>query len=163
MNLKKYRQLNLGVNVQMGANATLSWGQVTNQPTAAALGGLMANSTRLTYIDGNGIYSGIISADQIIAGKIKAENIDTTNLAAQKVYQQGYPANYAQIGGAYGDLQLHYNGGNYFTIYNGIDHVSLIHNGNARLTFSDASNATVADGTWDFSNATVKGITAVFG
>jgi hypothetical protein len=163
MNLEKYRQLNLGVNVQMGAGATLSWSQVTNQPTAAALGGLMANSTRLTYIDGSGVYTGTLQADQIVAGKIKADFIDTTNLAAQKVYQQGYPANYVQMGGAYGDLQLHYNGTNYFTIYNGIDHVSLIHNGNTRLTFSDASNATVADGTWDFSNAIVKGFTAVFG
>lgn len=163
MNLKKYRQLNLGVNVQMGANATLSWGQVTNQPTAAALGGLMANSTRLTYIDGNGVYTGTLTADQIVAGKIKADYIDTTNLAAQKVYQQGYPANYVQMGGAYGDLQLHYNGDNYFTVYNGIDHVSFRHQGKERLTFSEAGDATFAVGNWDFSSANVKGFTAVFG
>lgn len=150
------------MNVQMGENATISWSKVLNQPDAAQLGGVMANSTKLTHIDANGIYTGTLTADQIIAGKIKADNIDTTNLSAQKIYQSGYPLNYAQIGGQFGDLQLHYNGSNYFTIYNGIDYVSFKHFGNEYLKFSGAANAAVVVGNWDFSNAAVTGIHATF-
>lgn len=78
--------LEVGKNVLMGSGASISWGQVTNQPSAAQLGGVMANSTKLTHIDATGVYTGTLSADQIIAGKIKAEQIDTTNLAAQRIY-----------------------------------------------------------------------------
>jgi hypothetical protein len=151
------------MNVQMGTNATLSWSQVINQPNAAALGGIMANSTRLTHIDANGVYTGTLTADQIIAGKISADYIDTTNLAAEKIYQQGYPSNYVKVGGQYGDLELSYNGNNYFTIYNGIDYVSLKHFGNEYLRMSGAASAAIPVGKWDFSSATVLGIKAVFG
>ncbi|PWW02516.1 hypothetical protein DFQ01_109141 [Paenibacillus cellulosilyticus] len=151
------------MNVKMGANASLSWSQVTNQPTAATLGGLMANSTRLTHIDANGVYTGTITADQIIAGKIDASFINTTNLSAEQIYQQGFPSNFVRVGGQLGDLQLHYKGQNYFTIYNGIDYASLIHLGSEHLRFSGATNIAVPLGTWDFSEANMIGLTATFG
>ncbi|WP_169083274.1 hypothetical protein [Paenibacillus sp. PL91] len=154
--------LEVGRNVIMSPNASITWEQVVNQPNAAQLGGLMINSTRLTHIDADGVYTGTLQADQIIAGKIKAEHIDTTNLAAQKIYQQSYPSNYAKIGGQFGDFELNYNGINYFTIYNGIDHVSFKHFDNEYLKFSGAANTAVAVGKWDFSNAVVTGIHATF-
>ncbi len=152
----------LGTNVQMGANASLSWSQISNQPNAATLGGLMANSTKLTHITSTGVYTGTITADQITAGKIKADYIDTTNLAAEKIYQQGYPANYAEIGGQFGDLELYYGDTNYFTIYNGIDYASFKHFDNEYLKFSGAMNAAVPVGKWDFTSANVVGIRSTF-
>ncbi|WP_139996288.1 hypothetical protein [Paenibacillus paridis] len=151
------------MNVTMGANATLSWSQVTNQPSAAALGGLMANSTKLTHINANGIYTGTLTADQIIAGKISADYIDTTNLAAQRIFQKGYSDNYVEVGGDQGDLKLHYNGTNFFTIYNGGDFVRFKHFDDYFLHYSGANKAAKPLGTWDFSEAEVKGVTAVFG
>lgn len=151
------------MNVQMGKNATLSWNQVTSQPNAAALGGIMANSSRLTHIDANGVYTGTLTADQIIAGRISSDYIDTSNLAAEKIYQKGYPANFIKVGGQFGDLELSYNGNNYFTIYNGVDYVSLKHFGNEYLRMSGAASAAIPVGKWDFSSAIVTGVTAVFG
>lgn len=154
--------LEVGRNVIMSPNASIAWQQVTNQPNAAELGGLMANSTKLTHIDANGVYTGTLTADQITVGKIKADNIDTNNLAAQKIYQQGYPGNYLKLGGQFGDLELNYNDKNYFTVYNGIDYVSFKHFGNEYLKFSGATNTAVAVGKWDFSNTETVGIHATF-
>lgn len=147
----------------MGANATISWGQVTSQPTAAQLGGVMEYSPRLTHITSTGLYTGMISADQIKAGMIDAKYINTIDLAAEKIYQKGYSENYIKVGGSYGDLELNYNGRNYFTIYNGIDYVTLKHLGRDCLKFAGFTDSTVPQGTWDFTEANVKGVTAVFG
>ncbi|MFD7523854.1 hypothetical protein [Paenibacillus chitinolyticus] len=154
--------LEVGSNVRMGAGASITWSQVTSQPNAAALGGLMANSPILTHIDSKGVYTGVLSADQINAGKISAQFIDTTNLSAQRVYQKDYPGNYVKVGGQFGDLELYYNGSKYFSIYNGLDHVSLLSYGSECLSFSNATKATYVKGLWDFSGATVTGLTAKF-
>lgn len=56
--------LTVGSNVTMGANATISWSQVTNQPsipsqyTNAMALAAWENSDYATYIDANGVYSG---------------------------------------------------------------------------------------------------------
>lgn len=59
--------LTVGSNVQMGPNAYIAWGNVTSQPSAADLGGLMGNSPKLTYIGPTGIYTGTLTAGQINA------------------------------------------------------------------------------------------------
>lgn len=156
----------VGGNVRMGENATISWGNVTNQPyiprTAIDVGALASSSPMLTNITSNGIYTGTINANQINAGKINAALIDTTNLAAQKIYQQGYSNNYAIVGGSYGDLKLYYAGVNYFTVYNNIDSVSLQHNGKDYLVFSSVTGYSHPKGTWDFSTTNVIGLVAKF-
>jgi hypothetical protein len=54
----------VGDNIVMGPNAVISWGNVSGRPNT-------------TYIDGNGIYTGEITADQITAGTISADYIST--------------------------------------------------------------------------------------
>jgi hypothetical protein len=54
--------LEVGRNVIMGANASISWSQISGRPNT-------------TYIDANGIYTGQIRADQITAGYISADRI----------------------------------------------------------------------------------------
>ena len=57
-------------NVQMGANASISWNQVSNKPfipqKASDVGALPINSPRLTYINANGVYTGTVQADKVI-------------------------------------------------------------------------------------------------
>lgn len=146
----------------MGQNATITWGQVSNQPTAAQLGGIMEYSPRLTHITSTGLYTGSIRADQIKAGMIDAKYINTTDLASEKIYQKGYPNNFAEIGGKFGDLELNYNGTNYFKIYNGVDYMTFKHFDRDCLIFTSSDEA-FPQGIWDFSEARVKGVTAVFG
>ncbi|MGG3987530.1 phage tail protein [Bacillus smithii] len=71
----------VGTNVQMGANATISWNQVGNKPfipqSASDIGALPANSSKLTYISSSGIYTGTISADQIYGGTISGVRFNT--------------------------------------------------------------------------------------
>lgn len=153
----------LSSNVEMGPNATISWGQVSNQPNAAQLGGVMEGSPRLTHITAYGLYTGTISADQIRAGMIDAKYINTTDLAAEKIYQKGSPNNFVRVGGAYGDLELNYNGRSYISIYNGIDYATIKHFGRDCLKFASSDDSTVPMGKWDFSAATVTGVTATFG
>lgn len=70
----------VGNNVTMGPNAYISWGNVTNQPTAGQLGGLMANSPMLTYIGPTGIYSGQVTTDQLVAGNARISTALIENL-----------------------------------------------------------------------------------
>lgn len=75
--------LEVGKNVIMGENATISWNKVTDQPfipeTASDVGALPDDSLKLTYIDENGIYTGTISADQIYGGTITGITIQTSS------------------------------------------------------------------------------------
>ncbi len=62
-------QLIVGTNVTMGANATISWGQVTGQPG-------IPNGT---YINGSGIYTGTINCNQINTGTLSAIDVFSSN------------------------------------------------------------------------------------
>lgn len=159
----------VGTNATMGPNAYISWNNVTGQPyipnKASDVGAIPS-----TYIDSSGIWTGYLNADKIIAGSlsvtklsglITANQINTNDLSAQKIYQKNYPNNYMTIGGQFGDLVLSYEGSEYFTIYNNISSASLMRRGNVFLD-STGTN-TIAYGTWNFSNATVQGVKAVFG
>lgn len=114
------------------------------------------------FMSGGELY---MNADYINAGTIRASLIDTTNLYAERIYQQGISSSYGKIGGSYGEFQLYYNNSLYFSIYNGIDYIDFNHKGSVFLTKSASSGRTVAKGAWDFSSATVTGIdaTAKFG
>jgi len=62
-------QLIVGDNVTLGENATIEWAQVDNAPNA-------------TYLDGNGIYTGTLTADQIESTDFVAQ---TANIAEAAV------------------------------------------------------------------------------
>ncbi|MFB5269114.1 hypothetical protein ACE41H_20325 [Paenibacillus enshidis] len=180
--------VNLSGNINM-TGGSISWANVGKPsytatevgarsanwlPTPAEIGAVYNNQTAVfnaltnngtnqgLYMSGGNLY---INASYIRSGLISASLIDTTNLSAQKIYQKDYPNNYAVIGGAYGDLQLFYQGNKYFSVYNGLDHVKLQHRNRDYLTFSSSTGKAHPVGGWDFSGATVTGLNtlAVFG
>lgn len=74
----------VGETVKMGANASISWSQVSNRPTIptkASDVGAISN----TYIDSSGIWTGSLNANNIIAGKVSAQYIDVENLTVQRL------------------------------------------------------------------------------
>lgn len=166
---------NITGNINM-TSGSISWSNVTKPtynanevgarpvtwtPTATEIGALATSSPMLTYIDSQGIYTGTIKANQIAAGKISAAYIDTTNLSAQKIYQQGYPNNYVVLGGTYGDLEMYYQGDKYFTIMNNIDNVTMSYMGRDYLSFSSSTGHAHPIGTWDFSGTSILGLSFV--
>jgi hypothetical protein len=142
----------------MGPNAFISWQNVTQQPfipqTAADVGALATSSPKLTYIGPNGIYTGVLSANQINAGQIAAQYINTANLAPEKIYQVGSPNNFAVMGGTYGDMALYYNNAEYFRIYNAQTSAYFQYKNNFFMNFDN--NFVYARNSWDFSNATIS-------
>lgn len=76
----------VGKNVTMGADATISWEQVTDQPT-------MIDEGRVTEITQNAISSASISADQVSAGSFTMTggsiNIKTANNSDSKIQLKG--------------------------------------------------------------------------
>lgn len=78
----------VGTNVQMGANASLSWGNITNKPFIPSNAndiGAIPN----TYIDSNGVWTGYLNADRIIAGSINANRISGGEFIAINNLQVG--------------------------------------------------------------------------
>ena len=160
-NKLKVNELIVGDNIQMGPNAYISWNNVSNKPTipnkASDVGALPTNWVGTTYINSEGVYTGTIVANQI----------NTSNLGAEKIYKPNSPLNYAAIGGSYADLILYNQNGEYFRIYDSMDGAgALMCKGYAFLSFS--SNYNYPRGTWDFSQCTVRNFsggsaTAVFG
>jgi hypothetical protein len=59
------------------------------------------------YVGANKIYPDAV-LDAFISN-LRADQISTVGLAAEKIYQAGTPENYGSIGGYWGDLVLHYN------------------------------------------------------
>ncbi len=141
----------------------------------AQIGGL---STRLTNITSTGVYTGTVGTDQLIAGSaligdalignlsankittgtLSASRIDTTGLAAEKIYQSGFPNNYMTVGGSFGDLILYDGGSEWFRIYNTFGGVALQYGGTSFMASNGSS--TSVGGSWDFSGATVSGLTS---
>lgn len=128
----------VGENIQMGPNAVLSWEQVDGRPNT-------------TFIGPDGIYTGELTAEQITAGTISADMIDTTNLYAERIKQPGYPNNYGDIGGSLGGLNLYESNSRYFAIYKGAAEAYLYAMGNSFLSSSDYG--TYAYNDWDFTTA----------
>lgn len=77
--------LTVGDNVIMGEDAAISWSQVTDQPTIITTDDALAawaNSNYATYIDANGVYTGILGANHVVvstgASDSASLNIDVT-------------------------------------------------------------------------------------
>lgn len=119
----------VGGNVTMGPGATISWGNVSGRPNT-------------TYIDAYGIYTGTVQANQI----------NTAGLSAEKIYQAGYPNNYAYIGGVGSGLILKKSGSTYFAIDDYGSQTNFYgHDGTNFLSSSGSS--TSPNGEWDFISA----------
>lgn len=71
----------VGDNIAMGPNAVISWSKVSGRPNT-------------TYIDGNGIYTGVLTAEQITAGTIDASEINVINLDADNITAGTLSADY---------------------------------------------------------------------
>ncbi len=87
--------LEVGKNVQMGANAVISWNNIGNKPfipqSASDIGALSAGSPQLTYIDSSGVYTGTISANSIYGGTISGVtiNVNTDLSVGNNIYLGG--------------------------------------------------------------------------
>lgn len=156
------------VNVLQNALGTLAYESVVERArlgNTIIQGGFLATDLIQagTVVAGsvvtNWVYAGNINASQITAGTISANRIDTTNLSAVRIFQSGSPNNFANIGGVWGDLILSFNNSMYFSIVNQVDGTSFRIPSRFFLTADTIS--TKALGTWDFTGATVSGLTAV--
>lgn len=105
-------------NINM-TGGSINWGSV-GKPSynPSEIGALATNSPMLTHISPTGIYTGTLSANQINAGKINSQYIDTENLRVSKISATNNPNHYAEVGGNYGDLTLYGNNTEFFQIYN---------------------------------------------
>ena len=125
----------VGEQIQMGSNATISWGQVTSQPfipqTASDVGALPSNSQRLTYIDQYGIYTRSIEAEQILAGTLTGFLIKTASTGnrielGNNKYET-YNANNQRHGvymdalGGTSSFRIHDNGEHKFSLFYGTE------------------------------------------
>lgn len=75
-------ELIVGTNIAMGANAVINWSQIGSKPyipTSASDLGAMPTST---YIDANGVFTGMVRADKIQAGTISSINIISGNITS---------------------------------------------------------------------------------
>jgi hypothetical protein len=117
----------VGDNIAMGPNAVISWGQVEDGPN-------------VTRIDANGIYTGTIEAEQI----------NTVGLSAERIYQAGYPNNYAYIGGVGSGLILKKDGDTYFVIDKDSNGTNLYGDDGSNFLTSTGS-VTKPQGLWNFN------------
>lgn len=159
-------------NINMtGGNIT--WGSVP-APNYAQIAGskppVDANNTYNELLFNTGIRGFVniggtlyLSADYIRAGTITANYINTTNLAAEKLYKPGSPNNYLVVGGAAADLSLFNSvGTKVFGTYDNLDGSIDLMTGNYRfLTPHDSNDTTYARGNWVFLGS-VSGVTARF-
>lgn len=149
----------VGEQIQMGSNATISWGQVTSQPfipqTASDVGALPSNSQRLTWIGPTGIYTGTIDANNITTGTLSADRISTNISQVNKTLQLGA---IAETGKAiiFGSSAAIENPLNTDTIKIGCA-ANILFYAPYGIGFQNGT------GTIDFSNVTVTGIKARLG
>jgi hypothetical protein len=144
----------VGGNVTMGPNARISWSQVTGAPSIPTLPGYIKS----TYIDATTVQS-----PTIVGGTISGMYI-----YGSEFHGEGANSAYIKVGSSsgLGDIRL-YRGGTstpVFWIYDGIDGISFMSNlGNGSQTafLMSRGTATYAYGTWNFSGATVTGLSAV--
>lgn len=127
------------------------------------------NSTNFVEWDGFNLnVRGTLNASDIKSGTITATYINTSGLSAEKIYQVGSPNNYAVMGGTYGDVELYRNNNRFFRIFNAFDSVSLqyvtqVGGNNVHTTFLNSDGlVTFAQGTWNFSGATIQNFNVKF-
>lgn len=80
----KTDELIVGDNIQMGANATISWANVESKPTipttASQVGAISS-----TYIDANGVWTGYINASKINSGTINGISITGSTITGGSI------------------------------------------------------------------------------
>jgi hypothetical protein len=64
----------VGTNVSMGANARITWSQITDPPPSVDTSNFMIKST---YIDANNVFTGNIYANKIISGSLSSKDATT--------------------------------------------------------------------------------------
>jgi hypothetical protein len=73
-----------GLQILIDSGVSISWGSIRNPPsiptTPEELGALSQNWVGTTYIDENGVYTGEILANQIVAGTLDASKITVSGL-----------------------------------------------------------------------------------
>lgn len=152
-------QINALDGIILGANATIKWDELPSLPTPAQIGvPTLPGYIKSTYIDATTVQS-----PTIVGGTISGMYI-----YGSEFHGEGANSAYIKVGSSsgLGDIRL-YRGGTstpVFWIYDGIDGISFMSNlGNGSQTafLMSTGTATYAYGTWNFSGATVTGLSAV--
>lgn len=113
-----------------------------------------------------------IDGDLITSGTISASRIDTDNLSCTRLYSKGNKTGYyAKIASNVGDFGIYspsaadsanpINNTCLWGLYNSIPNVNFYVRGNNYLGYDVNSNTMWVKGTWNFTNATVKGLDAI--
>lgn len=113
-----------------------------------------------------------INGDLIVSGTISAERIDTDNLSCTRLYSKGNSSGYyAKIASNIGDFGVYkpsavasanpLNTNCLWGIYNNVPNINFYICGHNYMGCDVNSNTIWAKGTWNFSNATVNGLSAI--
>lgn len=89
--------LEVGSNVIMGPNATISWEQVSDQPTLYTDTDAI-NAINATYIDGNGVWTPQVYAQNINTTNAKITNAQIENVTADQIVAAELSAISANLG-----------------------------------------------------------------
>lgn len=87
----KTLNLEVGNQIKMGANATISWNNVTSQPTIPTKTSQLTNdsgyqnSTQVTTITKNTVTTSYVNALSVKAGSVDAENITGTKISGKTI------------------------------------------------------------------------------
>lgn len=108
-----------------------------------------------TYIDFNQVSSPQIKGNFILGGEVAGGSFWDSNKSSKLVLSND---------GRHSDMTYsRSNGDELFKIYDGIDNSAMYLNG-MNMGYTGIDHATFhANGTWDFSNATIKGLKVTFG
>lgn len=191
--------LTVGDNVTMGSNAVIQWNNVANTPKILTDGEVQLISTKITEntvttsyinaldvtakdVNADWVYTGALSADQIVAGKIGAEFIDVNNLRVNRIYgdSEGYLG--VTNGVAGGGIGLDFVNGSGNVVFNVIEtgrnyEVDFNAFGDNFMTYSNLSDSLMFSAhndvhfsgnamfhkNVDFTGANVTGLEARFG
>lgn len=169
--------LTVGGNVIMGPNATISWDQVSDQPTIPVLP---------SYITSTKITSTTIESPTITGGIITGGTFRTASSGARIQIASNTLNTYNSVNelsglswgtgvGNFGDVAFYWDGNLIAEIfYSGLG-LNIEPTGNNILTLGAINKTTeamgnwnfdfadVTGGQWDFTNAIVSGLTAVWG
>ena len=126
----------VGTNVTMGSNAFISWNNVTNQPIIPSSYNQLSDIKPLTYIDGNGIYTGTLTANQINAVEVIASSLITkyNTTTVTNVYKDTYG----------GRMKIYDNNG-YLNAVIGVESGAGDNIGGSLILFNDSPYDTAPD------------------
>jgi phage minor structural protein len=178
------QQINAIQGIVLGANATIQWADLPSLPTATQVGARpdswIPSKSDLggwtTYIDGSGIYTGVVNANQVNAGTLTGFTIKTSGSGYRTEMKQAgaYPdysfAGFNSSDNYHGlviipsvaDLVIYENGNEAFRIYMAdpvAEVVKLKGYQDDILGYNNFQGKTYPLGTWDFGSCTVLGLT----